>query len=163
MKKVILGLLASWTVTVLAGQPNDVRIDVTGTFDANRIFIGTFTASGAFDELGSVQDTPNFVGQAVHISRLMTTASGEFIVVEINTTHVAGLHVTPPDWCAPPPLPPGALLFYQTGSWKVAYGTGPYSLLQGNGKRATWLLFDSVSLAPIAATECLIGDAKDGP
>jgi len=157
---VFFGLLAA---SALAEKPRDVRIDTLGTFDANRVLIATFTASGAINELGSVLDTPRFVGQAVNVSRLLTTAHGDYISIAINLTHIAGLHRSPPDWCAPPPSPEGTLLFSQPGNWRVVSGTGPYSMLAGGGSFEAWIVFDAASFTPLAAKECLIGGVVDVP
>ena len=163
MRQIILVFLLTFSMPLLADKPSDIRINVIGTFDANHVLSGTFTASGFVNELGSLLDTPLFSGQAIHISRLLTTSHGEYITIEINANHIAGLNVTPPDWCPPPPTPEGTLLFFQTGNWRVVSGTGPFSLLSGTGSRASWVLLDAGSFTPIAATECLIGKVKNVP
>jgi len=122
MRKFCLAIVILFAVPALAEKPSDVHINAAGTFDANRVLTGTFTASGAINELGSLVDTPRFAGQAVHISRLLTTSHGDYITIAINLTHVAGFNVEPPDWCPPPPTPEGTMVFFNlaTGEWYQA-------------------------------------------
>jgi hypothetical protein len=64
------------TLPAVANPPAAVWIDSQGTFDANRVFSGIFTASGGITDQGVETDSPIFVGRAVRITRLMTTSSG---------------------------------------------------------------------------------------
>ena len=57
-----------------AGKPEKVDIRTMGTFDANLILSGTFTATGAINVEGTLVDSPRFKGQSIHIDRTMTTA-----------------------------------------------------------------------------------------
>ena len=161
MRQAIPGFVLFITMPLLADVPKDIQINTTGTFDANLVFTGTFIASGGINEVGSAVDTPRFNGVAIHISWLLTTSHGDYITVKINSNHVAGTNVTPPDWCAPPPAPPGTVLFLETGNWSVVSGTGPFTLLDGTGSRVAWVILDSATITPLAATECLKGAVKD--
>ena len=161
MRQVLLVFLIFVASPLFAEKPTDIQINVTGMFDANIILSGTFTASGVLDEMGSFVDSPRYTGNAVHVSRLLTTLHGEYITLEMIFTHVATPNTVPPDWCPPLPTPDGTLLFFQEGSWKVVSGTGPYALLKGNGSRAGWALLDSTSFVPVAAKECLKGTMKN--
>jgi hypothetical protein len=145
---------------VSAETPLDVQINTTGTFDANLVYSGTYTASGAISEVGAQVDTPVFTGAAFHVTRLLSTTKGHYIAIAINSNHVSGEKVSPPDWCPPPPTPNGTYLFREGGNWTIAYGTGPYALLQGTGTRVAWVVVDAVLNIPVAATECLLGKTQ---
>jgi hypothetical protein len=155
MKRLIVALALLIALPVTAGPPEAVWMDVATTFDANRIASGTFTATGAISDQGTFVDTPKFVGAAIHLTRLLITAGGEYITIEINGNHVAGSNV-PPTWCPAPPPVPGTVLVPEFGTWRIISGTGPYATLQGTGAWATWVTA-SGAFQPLSAKECLSG------
>jgi hypothetical protein len=161
MKQIIAVLALLVGIPVLADviRGPDVRFDFTGTFDANRVFSGTFTASGGVNEVGTAVDDHRFSGDAIHITRLLTTSHGDYITIQINTNHAAGSNAAPPAWCPAPPTPAGTTLFFEVGNWRVVSGTGVYALLNGTGDRAAWYILEGTG-APLAATECLIGQVQ---
>jgi hypothetical protein len=148
------------SLPVSGSTPIEVWFDNAGTFDANRILSGVFTASGAFDAQGSQIDSPRFTGQAIHITRTMLTTDGEQLVIAVNANHVTGIRVVPV-WCAPPEtIPPGTLLFPESGNWRVLSGTGKFAGLNGTGSWASWVVFDPVLGLPVSATECMDGKVQ---
>jgi hypothetical protein len=155
MKKSIAALALLMTLPAAADKPRPLWIDSVGTFDANRVFSGSFTVSGAINDNGTELDTPVFNGAAIHITRLMTTSGGEYITLAINGNHVSGTNV-PPNWCPQPPVSPGTLLFAETGNWTILSATGQYAMLQGTGAWGSWVTVDP-SFGPLSAKDCLIG------
>lgn len=158
MKRFTPALVLLIALPVTAGPPEAVWMDVATTFDANRIASGTFTATGAIGDQGAFVDTPNFVGTAIHITRLLSTAGGEYITIAINGNHVAGSNVTP-TWCPAPAPVPGTLQVAEIGTWKIVSGTGPYATLQGTGAWASWVTAAG-AFQPLSAKECLSGKVQ---
>lgn len=158
MKRFIPALALLMALPVTAGPPGAVWLDVATTFDANRIASGTYTAAGAIGDQGTFVDTPTFVGAAIHITRLLRTADGEYITIAINGTHVAGTNVTP-TWCAASAPIPGTLQVAEIGTWRIVSGTGPYATLQGTGAWASWVTAAG-SFQPLSAKECLSGKVQ---
>jgi hypothetical protein len=157
MKKLILASAMLVGLPALASPPVEVWFETSGEFDANLILSGSFVSAGAFDEQGSLVDSPIFNGVSIHVTRTMTTSGGDIIVMEINGNHVTGSQVIP-TWCAPPTsLPPGTFLFPESGNWRVLYGTGSHASLKGNGSWATWVAVDQATGSPRTANECMSG------
>ena len=141
-----------------AGKPEKVDIRTMGTFDANLILSGTFTATGAINVEGTLVDSPRFKGQSIHIDRTMTTADGATIALRINANHVTGTGQPDPAWCArPATIPPGMELFTETGNWQVKNGTGKYAALSGEGPWASRVIRDKSTKRPFSAQECFSG------
>lgn len=157
---VLLVIIALLPPPAWGSKPTELNIEVVGQFDANRNLSGSFATIGATNAEGTFSDSPEFSGQAIHITRTMATVDGELIVLKINSNHVSG-SVSVPDWCPPPAtVPSGMMLFPEKGNWKIQYGTGKYATLNGVGSWASWVIFDPTLGLPVAATECLAGEVQ---
>jgi hypothetical protein len=158
MKRILIAAVALlWGSSLMASPPVEVRIDSGGQFDINRIYSGVFSASGAITTQGTVIDSPRFTGQAIHVMRTLVTSDRETMVLELNASHIKGLHVVP-TWCLPPAtIPSGTVLVPESGNWKVLSGTGKYAPLMGTGSWASWVVFDPALGRPVSATDCMAG------
>ncbi len=156
MKRLIEALVLLIALPVAASPPEALWMDVAVTFDENAVASGTFTATGAISDQGTLIDTPTFVGSAIHVTRLLNTSGDDYITIDINSSSGGGKSA--PDWCPAPPPVPETLQFSRTGNWKIVSGTGPYATLQGTGAWATWITL-TLSGQPMSAKECLSGRA----
>ena len=156
MKTLIVAIGLFSAFSAVAGQPFEVEFDGAGQFDADRVYSGIFTATGAINTQGTVIDSPAFTGAAIHLTRTMVTSDGESIVLKVNANHVSGAHVIPA-WCPPPSsIPPETFLFPQSGNWEVVAGSGKYSQFQGTGSWVTWVVLAAIG-QPVAAYDCMVG------
>ena len=138
----LLAVAALTSLAAFAGEPGQLRVQITGQFDANRMFSGVFSTSGALNALGSVVDSPRPTGTAIHV-RTMTTSDSESLVFNVQADQVAE-SVAVPTWCAPPAsVPAAAFLLPQVGNWTARNGTGKYAAIQGTGSWAAWVVVDS--------------------
>ena len=156
----LLVVAALTSLAAFASEPGQLRVQITGQFDANRMFSGVFSTSGALTALGSVVDSPRPTGPAIHVVRTMTTSDSESLVFNVQADQVAET-VALPAWCAPPAsVPAAAFLFPQVGNWTARNGTGKYAAIQGTGSWAAWVVVDSSLGRPVAATECMVGSLQ---
>ena len=158
--KIALAAAALTSLAAFAGEPGQLKVQITGQFDANRILSGVFSTSGALNALGSVVDSPRPSGTTIHVVRTLTTSDSESLVFDVKADHVAE-SVAVPIWCAPPAsVPAAALLLPQVGNWTARNGTGRYAALQGTGSWAAWIVVESGLGRPVAATECMVGSVQ---
>jgi hypothetical protein len=157
MKNVLWTVVLLAAVPAVAGPPAPLWIQSSGAFDANRIYSGTFVGTGAISDRGTLVDSPNFKGAAIHVVRTMTTSGRESITLEINGNHVSGSYVLP-TWCPPPAvIPAGTVLVAEGGNWRLLSASGKYAGLQGGGAWATWVVVDPALSQPLTASDCLSG------
>ena len=156
MRKLIVASALFWTLPATADAPQAVWINAAGTFDIDLVNSGSFAATGAIQDSGSYIDYPIFQGQAILVTRILSTAAGDYIEISINGNHVSGSEV-PPTWCPAPDAVPDTFVVAEIGNWKVASGTGHYASLKGTGAWATWVTVDAVTFQPISSQECLLG------
>jgi hypothetical protein len=156
----LLAVAALASSVAFAGEPGQLRVQITGQFDANRMFSGVFSTTGALNALGSVVDSPRPTGNAIHVVRTMTTSDSESLVFNVTADQIAE-SVAVPIWCAPPAsVPAAAFLLPQVGNWNARNGTGKYAAIQGTGSWAAWIVVDSSLGRPVAATECMVGSVQ---
>ena len=157
----LLAVAALTSCAAFAGEPGQLRVQITGQFDANRVFSGVFSISGDVNALGNVVDSPRPTGTAIHVVRTMTTSDSESLVFDVKAEYVAET-LAVPTWCAlPASVPAAAILLPQVGSWTARNGTGKYAAIQGTGSWAAWIVVDSRLGRPVAATECMVGSVQN--
>jgi len=142
----ISGILPRTDAQLHASEPPvPIELTVHVDFVAQQ---GTFSASGAVNDSGMVQDRATFLGFAVHIDRTLFGAHGNMFM-RIDSTRSS---------CTIPFLPDcSSTLNIHLARWQFTGGTGDYDGLAGEGSWLSFVTFDPNTGRLAAADEKLSG------
>jgi hypothetical protein len=103
-----------------ATQPQAVRLVLNGHITGPSSIAGTWSATGAVTDTGTYTETFHFVGNTVHVEKVLV-GSGGTIDLAARATVV---------WTSP------CTATFTAGNWEMAGVSGAYKSLQGGGSPA---------------------------
>ena len=112
-----------------ATRPEPVTLDLVGHVTGPGTIAGTWTATGAVADAGTYTETFRFVGDTVHVEKVLVGSRGTMVVAATATvTWVNACTAT-----------------FAAGNWTLAGTHGSYTSLQGGGEPAA----DAASFADV--------------
>jgi hypothetical protein len=130
-------VVAILALPAAATQPQAVRLVLNGHITGPSSIAGTWSATGAVTDTGTYTETFHFVGNTVHVEKVLV-GSGGTIDLAARATVV---------WTSP------CTATFTVGNWQMAGVSGAYESLQGGGSpAATATSFGDVCTGAIRIT-----------